>query len=1237
VSAIVLFLITLCCPAARAADPIAFGPADSYPVASMPFRMASGDFNKDGFEDIVVAHDNANYSVLINQGDGTFTANSYAVGDRLRDVEVVELAGDTIPDLVFSDYDDDEVMVFRSNGDGTFTELSSIPIGDRVDGITSGDFNGDGLDDVAGCRRGDQKVGILIGTSGGSFYPVVAYYAAGYCLEVTAGLIDSDSVQDLAVANSSDNNISVLLGDGAGGFGAPALISGGVNIQHVALGDVNGDSKTDAILTSAGTDELRILLGDGLGGFSFSKGIPVGNGPSQVRLADLNGDGWLDIAAANNVSAPGLSVVASFGYGHFSVPNYFHLSSLAAGLAVADFNPTTLLDIAVSHRVNNNVSVIHGMLVDSDYDVLADPEEVLQGTSVSNPDTDGDGMPDGFEVAMPCLDPLNDDALSDPDLDTILNLDEYLTGTDPCVVNDGDVDGMPDIWEAAHACMIPTLSDAEQDYDKDYWTNLEEYNNSTDPCVAEDADNDGMPDRWENLYICVDYLTHDSALDPDSDSFTNLEEFIASTDPCVKESVLCELFVSESTGSDVTGDGSELNPYATIVYAIGQATSGDTVCMAEGTYNEHVVVNKSLSLLGGFDPTNWTRNIPVHRTVVESGGDVFEIDADGVLIDGFVIQNGSNGVFNHERLDTIVSNNIIRNNGVGINTYSDNTPADHHYPCNATTFSSHNLIINNGLGIKTHAYGWMAGFDPCWDYFAHAFHTTYNDTIANNSSNGVLSYSYVLFNPGCELYPEFTTASLDIRNNIIYVNADDIDSGSEPTTINYTDLGEAATGVGNINVDPLFWIDHSLRPGSQCIDAGDPDPAYNDHDGSRNDMGFTGGNSPWSDRDHDGMPDLWEIYYGFDIDDPADAEWDSEGDGFINRYEYFNGTDPYTPDIEDSDGDGLLDGEEGILGTDPWNPDTDGDGLSDGDEVNTHGTDPLDTDTDGDGLSDGDEVNIYLTSATDWDTDGDYLPDLYEVQNTGASPPLNPFDPSDGDTCFELPGFEDINPNYHEYWNGTDPWSTDPVPPDPRDPACFYWGDADGDGFVANNDKLILGNAIIGLFTDYSVVIPDNGDSQDLDADNVIAGGDMIVLQNFIINAPVGLVISRAVALDKVYEPAASVEVGGTTHVTVKVKADDTAINLYQGGFAVVFEIDPSSTGSAVLLGGEGDELTGRYDVSGPSAPVDGGFSTMHLKITGPGTIQINARIPSCGASGIGRWLDEVVLSPSFSIIAVDQ
>ncbi len=89
--------------------------------------------------------------------------------------------------------------------------------------------------------------------------------------------------------------------------------------------------------------------------------------------------------------------------------------------------------------------------------------------------------------------------------------------------------------------------------------------------------------------------------------------------------------------------------------------------------------------------------------------------------------------------------------------------------------------------------------------------------------------------------------------------------------------------------------------------------------------------------------------------DPEDLDCD----GLTNAEEIALGTDPNDPD---SDADGLLDGEEvNTHGTDPNDPDSDADGLLDGDEVNTHGTDPLNPDTDSDGVSDGDEV----TNGTD--------------------------------------------------------------------------------------------------------------------------------------------------------------------------------------------------------------------------------------------------------------------------------
>ncbi|MBN2800734.1 MAG: redoxin domain-containing protein [Deltaproteobacteria bacterium] len=60
----------------------------------------------------------------------------------------------------------------------------------------------------------------------------------------------------------------------------------------------------------------------------------------------------------------------------------------------------------------------------------------------------------------------------------------------------------------------------------------------------------------------------------------------------------------------------------------------------------------------------------------------------------------------------------------------------------------------------------------------------------------------------------------------------------------------------------------------------------------------------------------------------------------------------------DADEDGLSNADEKELGTDPDLADTDGDGLSDGQEVNDLGTDPLSLDSDADGYLDQEEVAV---------------------------------------------------------------------------------------------------------------------------------------------------------------------------------------------------------------------------------------------------------------------------------------
>jgi outer membrane protein OmpA-like peptidoglycan-associated protein len=114
---------------------------------------------------------------------------------------------------------------------------------------------------------------------------------------------------------------------------------------------------------------------------------------------------------------------------------------------------------------------------------------------------------------------------------------------------------------------------------------------------------------------------------------------------------------------------------------------------------------------------------------------------------------------------------------------------------------------------------------------------------------------------------------------------------------------------------------------------------------------------------------------------------DNDNDGLTNKEEKELGTDPNNPD---TDGDGLNDGEEiRTYKTNPLVADTDGDGLKDGAEVKTHKTDPTKADTDGDGLKDGEEVNKYKTDPLKADTDGDGLKDGEEV-NAYKTDPLRP-------------------------------------------------------------------------------------------------------------------------------------------------------------------------------------------------------------------------------------------------------
>ena len=166
---------------------------------------------------------------------------------------------------------------------------------------------------------------------------------------------------------------------------------------------------------------------------------------------------------------------------------------------------------------------------DPDHDGLTNAAEAFWGTDPNNPDTDGDGLPDGTEVgsllAWGIGYPLNpdgdgdgiDDLHDDYDGDGLTNLEERELGLN-YFLPDSDFDGLSDGWEVEHGSNPLAwdsdgdgVRDGDQDDDGDGLGTALEVELGTDPTKA-DTDGDGITDGDERL-LCTDPLV----ADPDGD------------------------------------------------------------------------------------------------------------------------------------------------------------------------------------------------------------------------------------------------------------------------------------------------------------------------------------------------------------------------------------------------------------------------------------------------------------------------------------------------------------------------------------------------------------------------------------------------------------------------------------------------------------------------------------------------------------------------------------------------
>lgn len=349
--------------------PALFGPIVSSPnVGDEPQSMAVGDFDNDGRLDLAVVNGASNnLTVLLGDGTGQFleaTGSPINVGTNPIAVTSGDLNRDGRPDLAVANYGSNSVTVLIGDGSGGFAG-TSIAVGSNPLALVAGDFSGDGMLDLAVANSTSNSVSILIGNGKGAFTaapgsPVTVGTSPS---SLATGDFNSDKKTDLAVVNIGSGNVTVLLGNGSAGF-APAAGSpapAGKLARSVIAADFNGDQKVDLVVVNSGDNKVATLLGDGNGAFAPAPGSPfaVGIEPVAANVADFNGDGNLDLAVTNRGSND-LSVLIGTGAGGFTnisnSPIAIGLSPV--GVVIGDFNGDGKTDLAVVNEGDDNVAVL---------------------------------------------------------------------------------------------------------------------------------------------------------------------------------------------------------------------------------------------------------------------------------------------------------------------------------------------------------------------------------------------------------------------------------------------------------------------------------------------------------------------------------------------------------------------------------------------------------------------------------------------------------------------------------------------------------------------------------------------------------------------------------------------------------------------------------------------------------------------------------------------------------------